>query len=136
MFGTHDLWLFALTVLIVNATPGVDLLLTLTRTLQFGARAGAAAALGIAAGCVLHTLAAAFGLAALLAASSAAFDVVRYAGAAYLLWLAWGMLRSSLASPRRTPESTVSLAAASAHWIPASAGIPGTASRATSARAC
>jgi threonine/homoserine/homoserine lactone efflux protein len=125
MFGTHDLWLFAATVFIVNATPGVDMLLTLTRTLQFGACAGAAAALGIATGCVLHTLAAAFGLAALLAASSAAFDVVRYAGAAYLLWLAWGMLRAALANPssRRTPGSTVSAAADSAQGIPAFAGM-------------
>ena len=46
MLGTQDLWLFALTVLVLNATPGVDLMLTLTRTLQFGARAGVAAALG------------------------------------------------------------------------------------------
>jgi threonine/homoserine/homoserine lactone efflux protein len=95
MFGTHDPALFALTVLVLNATPGVDLMLTLTRTLQFGVRAGCAAALGIAAGCVLHTLAAAFGLAALLAASSAAFGVVKWAGALYLLWLAWGMLRTA-----------------------------------------
>ena len=96
MLGSHDLWLFALTVLVLNATPGVDLMLTLTRTLQYGRRAGAAAALGIAAGCVLHTLAAAFGLAALLAASSAAFNVVKWAGALYLVWLAWGMLRTAI----------------------------------------
>ena len=107
MFGTHDLWLFALTVLVLNATPGVDLMLTLTRTLQFGARAGCAAALGIAAGSVLHTLAAAFGLAALLAASSAAFGVIQWAGALYLLWLAWGMLRNAWPglSYRRKPIS-------------------------------
>jgi len=92
MFGTHDLALFAFTVLVLNATPGVDLMLTLTRTLQFGVRAGWAAALGITAGCVVHTLAAAFGLAALLAASSAAFSLVKWAGALYLIWLAWGML--------------------------------------------
>ncbi len=74
MFGTHDLALFAVTVLVVNATPGVDLVFTLVSTLQGGVRAGLAAAAGIAAGCVVHTLAAAFGLAALLAASSAAFN--------------------------------------------------------------
>ena len=95
MFGTHDPALFAFTVLVLNATPGVDLMLTLTRTLQFGVRAGWAAALGIAAGCVIHTLAAAFGLAALLAASGAAFSVVKWAGALYLVWLAWGMLRTA-----------------------------------------
>jgi threonine/homoserine/homoserine lactone efflux protein len=91
--GAHDLGLFVATVLVLNATPGVDLLLTVGRTLQFGVRGGIATALGISAGCVLHTLAAAFGLAALLVASAAAFAVVKWAGAAYLLYLAWGMLR-------------------------------------------
>ena len=55
---------------VVNATPGVDMMLTLTQTLRHGVRGGLAAALGIIAGCVVHTLAAAFGLAALLAASA------------------------------------------------------------------
>jgi threonine/homoserine/homoserine lactone efflux protein len=99
LFGTHDLLLFSLTVLVLNATPGVDLLFTLTRTLQHGARAGVAAVLGINAGCVVHTLAAAFGLAALLAASAAAFSIVKWAGAAYLAWLAWGMLRTAWRGP-------------------------------------
>ncbi len=111
MFGTHDPWLFALTVLVLNATPGVDLIFTLTRTLQFGVRAGAAAALGIAAGCVMHTLAAAFGLAALLAASSAAFNVVKWAGALYLLWLAWGMLcTATRATGSAAPAASADLA--------------------------
>ena len=56
-------------------------------------RAGHGAALGINAGCVVHALAAAFGLAALLAWSAAAFSALKWAGAAYLLWLAMGMLR-------------------------------------------
>ena len=93
MVGTHDLWLFAVTVLVLNATPVVDLMFTLTRTLQHGVRSGVAAALGINAGCVVHTLAAAFGLAAVLAASATAFNAVKWAGAVYLVWLAWGMLR-------------------------------------------
>ncbi len=96
MLGTHDLALFALTVLVLNATPGVDLAFTLVSTLKGGVRAGLAAAAGICIGCVVHTLAAASGLAALLAASSAAFNVVKWVGAAYLLWLAAGMLRQGL----------------------------------------
>src|SRR5205814_841138 len=68
----------------------------LTRTLRHGAVGGIAAALGVAAGCVVHTLLAAFGLAALLAASSAAFAALKWAGAAYLLWLALGMLRDGV----------------------------------------
>lgn len=93
--GPRELLLFMAATLVLNATPGVDLLLTVTRTLQGGARAGLAAALGINAGCVVHALAAAFGLAALLAASAAAFTAIKWAGAAYLLWLALGMFRAA-----------------------------------------
>ena len=93
MFGTHDPWLFAASLLIFNLTPGPDLLFTLTRTLQHGRRAAIAAAFGIGSGCLVHTSAAAFGLAALLAASAEAFTVIRWVGAAYLLWLAIGLLR-------------------------------------------
>jgi threonine/homoserine/homoserine lactone efflux protein len=98
MFGVHDFALFAVTVLVINATPGVDLVFTLVSTLAGGVRAGLAAAAGIASGCVVHTLAATFGLAALLMASGAAFSAVKWAGAAYLLWLAVGMLRQALRS--------------------------------------
>ena len=69
--GPAELAVFAGAVLVLNATPGVDFLLTVSRTLQAGARAGAAAACGIVAGCVVHALAAAFGLAALIASSLA-----------------------------------------------------------------
>ena len=97
MLGTHSLALFATTVFVINATPGVDMMLTLTQTLRHGVRGGLAAAAGIMAGCVVHALAAALGLAALIAASAAAFSVLKWLGAAYLLWLAFGMLRSALA---------------------------------------
>ena len=96
MFGTHDLALFALTVLVLNATPGVDMAFTLLSTLRGGVRGGLAAAAGVSTGCVVHALAATFGLAALMVASSAAFNVIKWAGAAYLLWLAVGMLRTGL----------------------------------------
>ena len=95
MFGTHDLPLFVATGLVLNATPGVDMLFTLSRTLQHGWRAGIAASLGIISGCVVHTMAAAAGLAALLAASALAFTAIKWLGAAYLLWLAWDMLRAA-----------------------------------------
>ncbi len=94
--GVHDLWLFMVTVFVLNATPGVDMMLTASRTLQHGVRAGLATAAGISAGCVVHTLATAFGLAALLAASAAAFTALKVIGAAYLIWIAFGMLRSAL----------------------------------------
>ena len=104
MFGTQNLGLFLVTALVLNATPGVDLLLTLSRTLQGGLRAGFAAALGIISGCVVHTFAAALGLAALLAASALAFTVIKWLGAAYLLWLALGMLKAALTG---TPDARV-----------------------------
>ncbi len=97
LLGTHSLGLFAAAVFVINATPGVDMMLTLTRTLRYGVRGGMAAACGVMAGCVVHALAAALGLAALLAASSAAFALVKWLGAGYLVWLAWGMLRSAFA---------------------------------------
>lgn len=96
MFGTHDLLLFAATVAVLNATPGVDMALTLGATLRAGWRQGVAVVLGIQLGCVFHTFAAAFGLAALLAASAQAFTVVKLLGAAYLLYVAWGMARAGL----------------------------------------
>jgi threonine/homoserine/homoserine lactone efflux protein len=91
----QELPIFMAAVFLLNATPGVDLLLTVSRTLQAGARAGVAAALGIGTGCVVHALAAAFGLAALLAVSAAAFAAIKWLGAAYLLWLAWDMARTA-----------------------------------------
>ena len=95
----QQLPLFMAAVLVLNATPGVDLLLTVSRTAQSGVRAGVMAALGINAGCALHALAAAFGLAALLAWSATAFTLVKWVGAAYLLWLGIGMLRSAWQGP-------------------------------------
>ncbi|HEV6967480.1 LysE family translocator [Roseateles sp.] len=104
MLGTHDLALFAATVFVLNATPGVDMAYAVASTLRGGWRQGVAAALGIMMGCVLHTLAAAFGLAALLATSAEAFAVVKYAGAAYLLYVAWGMARAGLRPAAPAPE--------------------------------
>ncbi len=95
----------------LNATPGVDFLLTVTRTLQGGARAGLAAAAGISAGCIVHTLAAAFGVAALLALHPQAFAALQWAGAAYLAWLGLGLLRRAwrpAAAPVAAAARTVS----------------------------
>jgi threonine/homoserine/homoserine lactone efflux protein len=100
--GVTDLRLLAAAVFAVNLAPGVDVLLTVTRTLQSGARAGMAAALGIGAGCCVHAVGAAFGLAALLAVSATAFAALKWLGAVYLLWLAIGLLRQAFArSPAR-----------------------------------
>ncbi|MCM5682815.1 LysE family translocator [Schlegelella sp. S2-27] len=94
MFGIHDLALFIVSGLLLNIAPGPDSLLIMTRSATQGWRAGCTAALGIGAGTFVHIFAAALGLSAVLATSSAAFTVVKLAGAAYLVWVGIGMLRS------------------------------------------
>ncbi|MFY7975261.1 MAG: LysE family transporter, partial [Rubrivivax sp.] len=101
--GPAELAVFAGAVFVLNATPGVDFLLTVSRTLQAGVRAGVAAACGIAAGCVVHALAAAFGLAALLALHPQALQLIQWVGAAYLLWLGLGLLREAWRGDAEAP---------------------------------
>lgn len=94
MFGIHDLTLFIISGLLLNIMPGPDSLLIMTRSATQGWRAGVAASLGIGAGTMVHVLAAALGLSAILATSATAFLVVKYVGAAYIIWMAIGLLRS------------------------------------------
>ncbi|MBC7941336.1 MAG: LysE family translocator [Chitinophagaceae bacterium] len=105
MPGPGEWAVFMTAVFVLNATPGVDFLLTVSRTLQHGARAGLAAALGIAAGCVAHVMAAAFGLAALLALYPAALRIIQWAGAAYLAWLGLGLLRQAWRGSSMAPNA-------------------------------
>ena len=90
--GIQSIALFAAAGLLLNITPGPDTAYIVGRSVQLGWRAGAAAALGIGAGCLVHIVAAVVGLSALLAASSAAFVIVKYAGAAYLCYAGLRML--------------------------------------------
>jgi threonine/homoserine/homoserine lactone efflux protein len=123
--GLQDLALFTLTVLVLNATPGVDLIFTLTRTLQHGVRGGLAAAAGISAGCVIHAVGAAFGLAALMATSAGAFDALKLLGAMYLAWLAFGMLRNALrTAPDNADTAGLSHSAAGGASAQAAVGAP------------
>jgi threonine/homoserine/homoserine lactone efflux protein len=92
--GIHELWLFILSGLLLNVTPGPDTAYIIGRSIQFGWRGGAAAATGISVGCLVHVFGAAIGLSALLMASSAAFTVLKWAGAAYLLFTGIQMLLS------------------------------------------
>jgi len=101
--GPAELAVFAAAVAVLNATPGVDFVLTVGRTLQGGLRAGFAAAAGITAGCVVHALAAAFGLAALLALHPQAFVAIQWAGAAYLVWLGLQMLKGAWQGGQAAP---------------------------------
>jgi threonine/homoserine/homoserine lactone efflux protein len=84
---------FLLTSLIVVASPGTGVLVTLAAGLSRGARAAIVAAFGCTLGIVPHMLAAITGLAALLHASALAFQTIKYAGVAYLLYMAWKTLQ-------------------------------------------
>ncbi|MFE1010523.1 LysE family translocator [Streptomyces sp. NPDC058794] len=84
---------FLLTTLVVAATPGTGVVYTLAAALSRGRRASVVAALGCALGIVPHLLATVTGVAAVLHASATAFQVLKYAGVAYLLYMAWATLR-------------------------------------------
>lgn len=85
--STEQLLLFVAAGLLLNLTPGPDVLYIVSNALRSGARAGMVAALGITAGVFLHIFAAAVGLTALLVASSAAFTLLKWMGAAYLVYV-------------------------------------------------
>ena len=87
MPDAQNLLLFIAAGLLLNLTPGPDVLYIVSNALRSGARAGVVAGLGITAGCFVHVFAAAIGVGALLAASATAFTVLKWVGAAYLLWV-------------------------------------------------
>jgi threonine/homoserine/homoserine lactone efflux protein len=99
MLGIHEFWLFIVSGLLLNITPGPDTAYIIGRSAQLGWRGGAVAALGISTGCLVHVSAAAIGLSALLAASSAAFGLVKWVGAAYLCFIGVKMLLSRQSAP-------------------------------------
>src|SRR3954447_12945895 len=92
--GIHELWLFILSGLLLNVTPGPDTAYIIGRSIQLGWRGGAAAAIGICCGCLVHVFGAAIGLSALLMTSAAAFTAVKLLGAAYLVFTGVQMLLS------------------------------------------
>ena len=90
--GIDHLGLFVVAGLLLNLTPGPDVLYILTSAVKSGWRTGAVAAAGITAGCFVHIAAAALGVSALMAASSTAFTALKWMGAAYLVYVGWSML--------------------------------------------
>jgi RhtB (resistance to homoserine/threonine) family protein len=87
MLGITGFAFFLLAVFLLNVTPGPDTAYIVGRSVAQGRGAGVVSALGISAGCIVHTLACAFGLTAILAASATAFTVIKIAGAIYLIYL-------------------------------------------------
>ena len=83
----QNFWVFALTALMLNLTPGNDMLYVIARSTSQGSKAGVVSSLGIMAGCMVHIIAAMAGLSAIIASSSLAFVIIKYIGAAYLIYL-------------------------------------------------
>ncbi len=103
----QNIALFALASFLLALTPGPNLLYLVSRTLCQGRRAGIVSLAGTSLGFVFHVFAAALGLSAIFLTVPVLYDAVRYAGAGYLLWLAWGAVRRGgrdVFAPRALPR--------------------------------
>ncbi|MTK12439.1 MAG: LysE family translocator [Clostridiaceae bacterium] len=87
MFGIVNFSVFIITGIILNLTPGADTMYILGNSMSNGKKAGIMSALGISTGCIVHTILAALGLSVILAKSALAFNIIKYLGAAYLVYL-------------------------------------------------
>ncbi|WP_422023498.1 LysE family translocator [Roseibium sp.] len=96
---------FTAAALVLTITPGPDMTLFMSKTLTQGRKAGIAAVLGATTGLIIHTILAAIGISALLAASATAFTVLKFVGAAYLIWLAIQALRKGTSLTLEAAES-------------------------------
>ncbi|MBP0599947.1 LysE family translocator [Herbaspirillum sp. LeCh32-8] len=104
MIAPHDLLLFGLASLVMVLTPGPNMVYCVSRSICQGRTAGIISLCGVAVGFLVHMAAAAFGLTALFLAIPMAYDIVKFAGAAYLLWLAWNAVKPGGSSPFQTRE--------------------------------
>jgi RhtB (resistance to homoserine/threonine) family protein len=102
MPDAQHLLLFIAAGVLLNLTPGPDVLYIVSNALRSGVRAGVVAGLGITAGCFVHVFAAAAGVSALMATSATAFTVLKWAGAAYLAWMGLKLLFARV--PERAPD--------------------------------
>ena len=89
MLGSHNLTLFFIASLLLALAPGPDNLFVLVQSAQHGRNTGLTVTLGLCTGLLIHTSAVALGVAAIFKASALAFNLLKYLGAAYLLYLAW-----------------------------------------------
>ena len=87
MYGIENYWGFVAAAVLLNLTPGSDTIYILTRSIAQGRKAGMASALGISAGILVHCVLVSLGLAQIVAHSPTLFAILKYSGAAYLLYL-------------------------------------------------
>lgn len=106
MIDTHTMLAFFSTAIILALSPGPDNLFVMAQAVQNGRKAGVFVTFGLATGLVGHTVAVALGLAALVNSSALAFTLLKYIGAAYLIYLAWQAFRAggSTAEKRDVPH--------------------------------
>jgi threonine/homoserine/homoserine lactone efflux protein len=112
----HNFWLFALAGLLLNLTPGNDMLYVASRSAGQGVRAGIISSLGIMTGCLVHLTFAAAGLSAILASSATAFSIIKYAGACYLVYLGIKAILSKKAAGLERAEKTVAASGRRIFW--------------------
>ncbi|MFL9993450.1 LysE family translocator [Paraburkholderia sediminicola] len=105
MFGITHFEFFVVAVFLLNVTPGPDTAYIIGRSVAQGRGAGLMSALGICAGCCVHSLACAFGLTALLAASATAFTVIKFVGAIYLIYLGVRLIFAKPAADQAVGEA-------------------------------
>ncbi len=94
MFEIQNFSLFLISCILLNLTPGQDTIYIIGRSVAQGKKAGIVSAFGIMSGVLVHTMLAAFGLSAILATSSILFNIVKYIGAGYLIWIGIGFIRN------------------------------------------
>jgi threonine/homoserine/homoserine lactone efflux protein len=102
VFTSTEIAVFIAAALVLVLTPGPNMIYCVSRTLVQGPRAGFISLAGVVTGFLAHLLAASLGLTALLMAVPAAFDLIKWLGAAYLLWLAWQAVKPGGAAPFET----------------------------------
>lgn len=105
----QNFWVFAFTGLMLNLTPGNDMIYVASRSTGNGIKAGIVSALGITAGCFVHVFAAVIGLSAIISGSATAFNVIKYLGVAYLLYMGCRALFSSKKSLQLSAEKNNTL---------------------------
>ena len=94
MYGIENYWGFVAAAILLNLTPGSDTVYILTRSIAEGRKVGIASALGISAGILVHCVLVSLGLAQIVAHSPTLFAILKYSGAAYLVYLGIKMWRS------------------------------------------
>ena len=113
MIPVHDLLIFAAACLLMVLTPGPNMIYLISRSICQGRKAGVTSLVGVVAGFFVHMFAAAAGLTAVFLAVPMAYEALKWAGALYLLWMAWQALKPGARSPFEArdlaPDSTLKL---------------------------